>query len=123
MANASGFETITTRWAAAQVQTSTLDELAKMMTNAAGAAKGVRDEIATLIKTQTERLVHDLDLVSREEFEAIKSVAMNARMEVEHLHVRLGILERESALPVKKMIHSKLNPPVRRRSPAQKYQR
>jgi BMFP domain-containing protein YqiC len=100
-----------------------LDQLAKLMTNAAGAAKGVRDEVATLIKTQTERLVNDLDLVPREEFEAMKAIAMNARMEVEQLHARLGKLESAISPPVKKMIHSTNNRPIRKRSPRQEYRR
>ena len=60
-----------------------LDQLAKLMTGAAGAAKGVRDEIGTVIKTQVERLVNDLDLVPREEFEAVKAMALKSRKEVE----------------------------------------
>ncbi len=79
-----------------------LDQIANFMTNAAGAAKGVRDEVATLIKSQTERLVNDLDLVPREEFEAIKAIAMNARMEVERLHERLVRLESVAAAACEK---------------------
>jgi BMFP domain-containing protein YqiC len=70
-----------------------LDQLAKLMTNAAGAAKGMRDEIGTLIKTQAERLVNDLDLVPREEFEALKAMVMKSRKEVEELQARLATLE------------------------------
>jgi BMFP domain-containing protein YqiC len=70
-----------------------LDQLAKFMTGAAGAAKGVRDEVATLIKTQTERLVSDLDLVPREEFEAVKAMLIEARKDVERLAARIEKLE------------------------------
>ena len=70
-----------------------LDQLAKLMTGAAGAAKGVRDEIGTVIKTQVERLVNDLDLVPREEFEAVKAMALKSRKEVEELTARLAKLE------------------------------
>jgi len=70
-----------------------LDQLAKLMTNAAGAAKGVRDEIATLIKTQAERIVNDLDLVPREEFDAMKAMHAKSRKEVEELRARLAVLE------------------------------
>ena len=56
-----------------------LDQLAKLLTNAAGAAKGMRDEIGTLIKTQTERIVNDLNLVPREEFDAMKSMHAKSR--------------------------------------------
>ena len=100
-----------------------LDQIANFMTNAAGAAKGVRDEVATLIKSQTERLVNDLDLVPREEFEAIKAIAMNARMEVERLHERLVRLESMAVAACEKKIHTTPNQPIRRRSPRQKYHR
>ncbi len=70
-----------------------LDQLAKLMTNAAGATKAVRDEIGVMIKSQTERLVQDLDLVRREEFDAVKAIAIKAQMEVEQLKARLARLE------------------------------
>jgi BMFP domain-containing protein YqiC len=74
-----------------------LDQLAKLMTNAAGAAKGVRDEIGTMIKTQAERIVNDLDLVPREEFDAMKALALRTRMEVEELRARLAGIESNGA--------------------------
>lgn len=70
-----------------------LDQLAKLMTNAAGATKAVRDEIGVMIKSQTERLVQDLDLVRREEFDAVRAIAIKAQMEVEQLKERLAALE------------------------------
>ncbi|HEX2335676.1 MAG TPA: accessory factor UbiK family protein, partial [Hyphomicrobiaceae bacterium] len=60
-----------------------LDELAKLMTDAAGAAQGIRREVETLMKAQAERLLRDLDLVQREEFEAVKEMAAKAREENE----------------------------------------
>ena len=74
-----------------------LDQLAKLMTGAAGAAKGVRDEIGTVIKTQVERLVNDLNLVPREEFEAMKAMALKSRKDVEELTARLEKLESNAA--------------------------
>lgn len=70
-----------------------LDQIAKLMTNAAGATKAVRDEIGVMIKSQTERLVQDLDLVRREEFDAVRAMAIKAQMEVEQLKERLAALE------------------------------
>ena len=70
-----------------------LDQLAKLLTNAAGATKAVRDEIGLMIKSQTERLVQDLDLVGREEFDAVRAIAIKAQMEVEQLKERLAALE------------------------------
>ena len=57
------------------------DELAKLMTSAAGAAQGVRREIDTLVQTQVERVLNNLDMVKREEFEAVKAMAQKAREE------------------------------------------
>jgi hypothetical protein len=75
-----------------------MDQVARLMTNAAGAAKGMRDEIATMAKTRAEKIVNDLELVPREEFEAMKAVAMKARAEVEALRGRLETLEKQSVL-------------------------
>ncbi|MFZ0852407.1 MAG: accessory factor UbiK family protein [Hyphomicrobiaceae bacterium] len=74
-----------------------LDELAKLMTDAAGAAQGIRREVETLMKAQAERLLRDLDLVQREEFEAVKEMAAKAREENERLSARLAALESEIA--------------------------
>jgi BMFP domain-containing protein YqiC len=53
-------------------QTRFFDELAKLMTNAAGAAQGVRREIDTLVQAQMERVLNNMELVKRDEFEAVK---------------------------------------------------
>lgn len=101
-----------------------LDQLAKLMTNAAGAAKGVRDEIATMIKTQAERLVNDLDLVPREEFEAMKTIALNARKDVEQLRARLAKLElRNDSRDDSRMTNASRNSPRRKSSPKRSYRR
>lgn len=69
------------------------DELAKLATNAAGAAQGVRREIDTLVKAQVERVLGDLDVVQREEFEAVRDMAAKAREENEALKVKIAELE------------------------------
>ena len=74
-----------------------LDELAKLMTDEAGAAQGIRREVETLMKAQAERLLRDLDLVQREEFEAVKEMAAKAREENERLSARVASLESEIA--------------------------
>ncbi len=71
------------------------DELAKMMTNAAGAAQGVRREFETMMKAQGERILSEMDVVRREEFEAVKAMAQRAREENERLEARLTALEAE----------------------------
>jgi BMFP domain-containing protein YqiC len=75
-----------------------LDELAKLMTDAAGAAQGMRREVETLMRAQGERLLRDLDVVQREEFEAVKEMAVRAREENERLAVRVAALEAEVAV-------------------------
>jgi BMFP domain-containing protein YqiC len=69
------------------------DEIARLMNDAAGVAQGVRREFDTLFRTQAERWLHDLDLVKREEFEAVKDMARLAREENEALKARLDALE------------------------------
>ena len=61
--------------------------------DAAGVAQGVRREFDTLFRTQAERIMRDLDVVTREEFEAIKEMAQLAREENEKLKVKAGLLE------------------------------
>jgi BMFP domain-containing protein YqiC len=74
-----------------------LDELAKLMTDAAGAAQGVRREAETAIQAQLERLINSMDLVKREEFEAVREMAIKAREENDALAARLAELEEKLA--------------------------
>jgi BMFP domain-containing protein YqiC len=69
------------------------DEVARLMNDAAGVAQGVRREFETLFRTQAERWLRDLDLVKREEFEAVKDMARIAREENEALKTRIAALE------------------------------
>ena len=73
------------------------DELAKLMTNAAGAAEGARQEVETIMRGQAERFLSDMDIVRREEFEAVKAMAQKAREENEALRVRIADLEAKLA--------------------------
>ena len=72
-----------------------LDELSKLLTDAAGAAQGMRREVETLMKAQGERILRDMDVVQREEFEAVKEMAAKARDENERLSARVAELESE----------------------------
>lgn len=74
-----------------------LDEFAKLMTDAAGVAQGVQREAGTLMRSQAERFLADMDLVQREEFEAVKEMAAKARTENEELKTRLAALEQAIA--------------------------
>jgi len=69
------------------------DELGKLITDAAGAAEGVRKEIDSIVRAQAERVLHGLELVQREEFEAVKAMAQKAREENERLNERVAALE------------------------------
>jgi BMFP domain-containing protein YqiC len=77
----------------AQTDNPFLDGMAKMFTDAAGMAQGVRAEIDTFVKQRLERLVTEMDFVPREEFEAVKAMAAKAREEQEILQRRLDVLE------------------------------
>jgi BMFP domain-containing protein YqiC len=70
-----------------------LDEFAKLMNDVAGVAQGVRREVETAVKTQAERFVGEMDLVQREEFEAVREMAAKARQENEALKKRIEALE------------------------------
>jgi len=69
------------------------DEVARLMNDAAGVATGVRREFDTVVKTQAERILRDLEIVQREEFEAVKEMARLAREENEALKARIAALE------------------------------
>src|SRR3954452_13039970 len=69
------------------------DEMARLMNDAAGVAGGVRREFDTMFRTQAERILRDLDVVQREEFEAVKEMARLAREENEALKARIAALE------------------------------
>ena len=70
-----------------------LDDFAKLLTDAAGAAQGVRREAETLFRSQAERILNSMDVVQREEFEAVRDMAAKARAENERLALRLAELE------------------------------
>lgn len=69
------------------------DELAKLATNAAGAAQGVRREIDTLVKAQVERVLNDVGVVKREDYEVVRDMAQKAREENDRLAERIAVLE------------------------------
>ena len=69
------------------------DELGKLITDAAGAAQGVRKEVESVVRAQAENILRELDIVQREEFEAVKAMAHKAREENEQLKQRVALLE------------------------------
>lgn len=74
-----------------------IDELAKMATNAAGAARGLQQEVEAIVRGQAERLLGQMDLVQRDSFEAVKAMAAKAREENAALSERIAALEAQIA--------------------------
>jgi BMFP domain-containing protein YqiC len=79
----------------AQTSNRFLDEMARLMNDAAGVADGVRREVSTLVQSQMERVLRDMDVVTREEHEAVKEMAAKAREENERLAARLAEVEKK----------------------------
>src|SRR5262245_12725060 len=74
-----------------------LDEFAKLLTDAAGAAQGVRREVEQAFRAQAERLLNSMEVVQREEFEAVRDMAVKARAENKALTARIEALEAKIA--------------------------
>jgi BMFP domain-containing protein YqiC len=73
------------------------DEIGRLMNDAAGAAQGVKREVDAVVRAQAEKILRDLDIVKREEFEAVKDMAQLAREENEALKARIAALEAKLA--------------------------
>jgi BMFP domain-containing protein YqiC len=76
-----------------QTSSRIFDDIAKLMSDAAGAADGVRREVEGVMRAQGERVLGAMDVVQREEFEAVKAMAVKAREENEALAARVAALE------------------------------
>jgi hypothetical protein len=70
-----------------------LDDLARVATGAMSALSGVKDDIESRLRDQLERVLAGMDLVSRDEFDAVKAMASKARAEQEDLAARVAALE------------------------------
>ena len=87
-----------------QSQNRFFDDLARVTAGAIGTLSGVKSEVETRIREQFEKLLAGMDLVSRDEFEAVKAMAAKARSEQEDLQERLTELEsRLGALAAQEM--------------------
>ncbi|MGB0506633.1 MAG: accessory factor UbiK family protein [Pikeienuella sp.] len=80
-----------------QTRNRIMDDLSQLMTNAAGVAQGMKDEAETVFKSRAERMLRDMDLVTREEFDAARDMAVKAREENERLEARIAALEAKLA--------------------------
>jgi BMFP domain-containing protein YqiC len=76
-----------------QTQSSVFDDLARLMTGAMGMAQGMGDEAKSFMRAHADRFVAEMDLVGRDEFEAVKQLASEARAEADALRERVGALE------------------------------
>ena|SRR5258706_16125684 len=76
-----------------QTENPLLDDLARVATGAFGALTGVRTEVESRLRDQLERVLSRMDLVTREEFDAVRAMASKARLEQEALAVRLEAVE------------------------------
>ena len=76
-----------------QTQNRLLDDLARVATGALGAFTGMREEVETRMKEQFERVLGRMNLVTREEFDAVRAMAAKARAAQEALEKRLAALE------------------------------
>ena len=80
-----------------QTRSKLFDDLAQLMTNAAGVAQGMREEAETLVRGRVERFLADSELVTREEFEMVRDMAQKAREENAALEARIAELEAKLA--------------------------
>ncbi|HUC63215.1 MAG TPA: accessory factor UbiK family protein [Alphaproteobacteria bacterium] len=76
-----------------QTENRILDDLARLTSGALGSLASLKGEIDALVRQRLERLLGEMELVSREEFEAAKALAANARVAAEALEARLAALE------------------------------
>lgn len=73
------------------------DDIAKVVTDAAGAVQGVRNEVDGAVRSKVEAILRDMEVVNREEFNAFKAMAIKAREENEKLEARIAALEKKLA--------------------------
>ena len=69
------------------------DDFARLVTDAAGAAQGVRREAETVFKGRVERLIRDMDIASREEVDVLRDLVAAQRKQNEALTARVSALE------------------------------
>ena len=80
-----------------QTRNKFLDDMSQLMTNAMGVAQGAKDEAETAMKSFVDRWLADRDFVTREEFDAVRTMAQKAREENAALKARLDALESKNA--------------------------
>ncbi len=99
-----------------QTQNRLFDDLARLASGALGGLAGLRREIEARVREQVERMLRNMDVVTREEFEVVRAMAMRARAEQEELVERMAALEAE--IRWKQPADSAEPPPARPGGPA-----
>ena len=87
-----------------------LDDMAKVASGAVSAVTGMKGDGENFLRRHVEKLLCDMDLVTREEFDAVKAMAANARMEQEKLEARVAELENQLKTPKKPAARKKAAP-------------
>jgi BMFP domain-containing protein YqiC len=95
-----------------QTQNKLLDDLARVASGALGVAAGMREEVEARLRDQFARVLGHMDLVTREEFEAVRAMAVKAREEQEVLEDRVAALERALAAKTKSAAGAKARKPA-----------
>ncbi|TYB83294.1 accessory factor UbiK family protein [Maritimibacter fusiformis] len=85
-----------------QTRNKVFEDISQLMTNAMGVAQGAKDEAETAMKSWMDRWLADRDLVTRDEFDAVRAMAQKAREENEALKARIVALEEAAAKLAKK---------------------
>lgn len=85
-----------------QTRNKVFEDISQLMTNAMGVAQGAKDEAETAMKSWMDRWLADRNLVTRDEFDAVRAMAQKAREENEALKARIVALEGAAAKPAKK---------------------
>ena len=93
-----------------QTRNKVFDDISQLMTNAMGVAQGAKDEAETAMKSWMDRWLADRNLVTRDEFDAVRAMAQKAREENEALKARIVALEGAAAKPAKKTARTVTNP-------------
>jgi len=78
-----------------QTKSRPLDDLTNLVTNAVGAVKGVGDEVKAMGRSQAEKIVADLDLISRDEFEVLKTLVLKLQEENAALKKKATSLQKQ----------------------------
>jgi BMFP domain-containing protein YqiC len=96
-----------------QTRNRLLDDAARIAGGAVGTLAGAKREIEALVRQQLERMLASLDLITRDEFDAVKEMAKKAREEQAVLADRLAALEKKTA--AKKPSSPKIKPVPRKK--------